>query len=100
MSKLAIIDYFLLLALMLTTVLIVRSGIANVTSAIRTGRLRGRGAVYNRHAQPGMFWLAVVFWVADHCYDLRQRIGSARGLARGEVRRSRSDVWGRRTEAA
>ncbi len=55
MSKIALIDYFFLFALLLTTVLIARGGIANVTSAIRTGRPRGRGVVYDRHAQLGMF---------------------------------------------
>lgn len=63
MSNIALIDYFLLFALLLTTVLIVRGGIANVASALRAGRLRGRGTVYDRHAQPGMFWMGVLFWV-------------------------------------
>jgi len=64
MSNIALIDYFVLAALVLTTVLIIRGAIAHVSSAIATGRLKIKDAVYERQAQPLMFWLAVVFWVA------------------------------------
>jgi hypothetical protein len=64
MSNIALIDYFLLGALILTTVLIVWGGMTSVKAAIRTGRLQVKGIVYERHAQPLMFWLGVLFWVA------------------------------------
>jgi hypothetical protein len=64
MSNIALIDYFVLAALVLTTVFIVRGAIAHVTSAIGNGRLKIKGVVYERQARPLMFWLAVLFWVA------------------------------------
>ena len=64
MSNIALIDYFVLAALVLTTVLIVRGAIVHVTSAIGNGRLKIKSAVYERGTQPLMFWLAVLFWIA------------------------------------
>ncbi len=63
MRALGLIDYFLLFALALTTVLIVRFGFTQVNAALRTGRLPRRGAVLERDAQPIMFWRGILFWI-------------------------------------
>ncbi len=63
-GDIALIDFFLLAALLLTTILIVWGGLTSVKSALIAGRLAIRGAVYDRTKQPLMYWLGVLFWVA------------------------------------
>ena len=66
----SLLNYFLLFALVVTTVLIVRGAVAHVTSALRNGRLRMKDVVYARDQQPTRFWLAVLFWVALSAFML------------------------------
>ncbi len=63
MGDRGLIDYFLLFALAVSTVMIVRFGVAQVNAALRTGRIGRRGAVLQRDAQPIMFWRGILFWI-------------------------------------
>jgi len=81
----SLFNYFLLFALVVTTVLIIRGAIAHVRFALTHGRLRMKDTVYARDAQPVMFWLAVLFWVGLSIFMLVVNVYAMLAVFRAEA---------------